>query len=80
MLSSSQVLNVIFDEKELSRLNAKRLKAFKKACYSFVGNRFYWCEGPYGLIFDTPETKKEYETLQININLISKCQKKFSND
>ena len=80
MLSSKQVLNFIFDEKYLNMLNAKRLKALKKACYSFVGNRFYCCEGRCELIIDNPKTKKEYDTLQNNIKLISKCQKKFSND
>lgn len=60
MLSSNTVLSVQFDEKDLMKLNEKRLKALKKSCYSFVGNRFYCCECHREFMLRDEEEKEQY--------------------
>lgn len=76
-MKSSEVLYILFKEKDLELMNKNRLKAFKRSCYQFVGNRFYCCEHRCEIQLNDDKTKLEYEIFQTNINNISKSQKRF---
>lgn len=78
MLKSSDVLDVKFDEAKLEKLTASRLKALKKACYGFVGSRFYCCDLHCEFMLRDDHEKKQYKTYTDNLGLISKAQKKFN--
>ncbi len=78
MLKSSDVLDVDFDEEKLNKLSAQRLKALKKACYSFVGDRFYCCDLHCEIMLRDEKDKEQYKRYHDNLGLISKTQKKFN--
>lgn len=71
-LSSNDVCHLGFAEKDLSKLTTARLKAFKKACYKEIGNRFFCCEFRCEKQVDTPELIMQQDISENNLKLINK--------
>ena len=80
MLKATDVLITRFDENLLRKLNEQRLKSLKRACYQFVGNRYYCCEFRCEHRDLNETEQQEVKNFEYNINLISKVQKQFSVD